>query len=77
MGVEVGLEDLPRKDLIARLTKATISAKSNISAPTSGAIKSHLSISDEEESMLDESSHHYSGSRGESSEESKDGTDSR
>ena len=74
MGVEVGLEDLSREELITRLTKATISAKSKGSVPTSGDNKSHLLISDEEASTLDDSCH-YAGSSGELSEESEDGTD--
>ena len=57
------------------MTKANISAKSKDSAPTSGDSKSYLSISDEEESISDDSCH-YSGSSGELSEESEDGTDS-
>ena len=75
MGVEVELEDLSRKEPIARLTKANISAKSKDSAPRSGDDKSHLLISDEEESMSDDSlnSESSSGSSVESSEESEDG----
>ena len=75
MGVEIGLKDLSRKKLIACLKKATISAKSKDSAPRSGDDKSHLLISDEEESMSDDSlnSESSSGSSVESSEESEDG----
>ena len=78
MGVEVGLEDLSREEFIAQLTKATISAKSKGSPPTSGNNTSYLSTSDEEESILDDSSNagSSSGSRVESSKESKDGEDS-
>ena len=57
------------------INNATISAKSKGSAPTRGDAKSHLSISDEEESMLEDTSN-YSGSSGESSKESENGADS-
>ena len=47
-----------------------ISAKAKGSAPISGNNKSHISISDEEESILDDNCN-YSGSSSESSEERK------
>jgi hypothetical protein len=75
VGVKNRLEDLSCKELIDWLTKATIFAKSKGSAPISGNDKSHLLISDQEESMSNDSSH-FSSSSGESSEESKDGADS-
>ena len=75
MGAEIGLKDLSREDLNACLKKGTISAKSKGSAPIHGNMKSRLSISDEEESTLDDISNSglSSGSSVESSEESKDG----
>jgi hypothetical protein len=74
LGVEIRLRDLPHKKLIACPKKATISAKLKGSEPKSGDNKSHLLISDEEASTLDDSCH-YAGSSGELSEESEDGTD--